>query len=390
MLDPLAELRELVRDSKSGEYVCVSAEDEAHIFLQRGRIAWGADTLHPYAFSRFLKEQGGVPEARLSEIIEQCAKRHSPIGERLIQCGLATEDLVCRALRHQIDRAMETLVALSNPRAVFLTRRFREYRRDLTFELDSFFPPRPRRVADLDAVGTPANLLSRLSRLMPELSWAQILKGKKVVERAFAGEADGKVPDGLVDVMEGQQLDVTIIRSSSGAMVGVGIPGSAGTSLWCEVGGGAALGGAVARIWTLLGLNLLIPPPQDKPSPPLTVGEDSLAVDVALEWLLKEPALLGIFAGDSPASLCGATRDDAITSMAKRRWELLSLAPGASPRVGTLARGMWCLGTHLRDSPEALWVVAEGRMPQGLLWAQLPSLERSLARHALPPGTPAA
>ncbi len=382
MLDVVAELRELVRDSRSGEYVCVSGEEEAHVFLQRGRVAWAADTRHPYAFSRFLKERGGVPEARLTEVIEECGKLHSPIGEKLIEHGLATSEMVHRALKHQVALAMETLVALANPRAVFLVRRFREYRIDLTFELVTFFPTQPLHVADLEAVETPAVLLSRLSRLVPELSWAQVLKGKEVIERAFSGEVEGKVPDALVDIMEGQRLDVTIIRSSSGALVGVGIPGASGTSLWCEVGCGAALGGAVARIWTLLGLSSLTPPPQREPSPPLTVGEQSLAVEVALECLLKEPALLGVFAGESPSSLCGATRHDAITSVAQQRWELLSMAPGTSPRVGTLASGLWCLGTRIKDTSESLWVVAEGRMPQGLLWAQLPSLERSLERHA--------
>ena len=383
MPEPVIELRELVRLEKSGEYVCVSGEDEVHVFLQRGRLAWAADTRHPYAFSRYLKTQGGVSEARLAEVIDECAKLHCPIGEKLIEHGLATAEVIHRGLRHQVELAVETLVDLLRPHSVFLTRKFREYRVDLTFELESFFPAHPRRATDLSPVGEPASLLARLVRQIPELCWAQVMKGRGIVERAYAGDTAERVPGALVEMMEEQAVDVTIVRSGSGALVGAGIPGGAGTSLWCEVGGGAALGGAVAHIWTLLELSHLTPRPPKEPPPPLTVGEPSPAVDVALESLLNEPELLGVFAGESPSGLCGATRHESIASMARQRWEFLAVAPGASPRVGTLAGGVWCVGGRLSGSPESLWVVAEGRTPQGMLWAQLPMLERNLARHAM-------
>lgn len=377
-LDPVAELRELVRGTRSGEFVCVSGDDEVHVFLQHGRLAWAADNRHPYAFSRFLKERGGVGEARLTEVIEECSRLHSPVGEKLIEHGLATADLVHRGLRHQVELAVETLVALPKPRWVFLVRKFREYRLELTFELDSFFPAPARWVNE-----APDRLLSRLVHEVPELCWAQIVRGREVLERAFPDNTEEKVPAALVEAMEGQQVDVTVIRSDTGALVGAGIPGGDGATLWCEVGGGAALGGAVARLWTLLSLSSLTPPTQGDPSPPVTVGEPSLAVDVALESLLKEPELLGVFAGESASGLCGATRHEAVATLARQRFELLGLAPGSRPRLGTLAGGLWCVGAPLKDTPEALWIVAEGRMPQGLLWAQLPAIERSLAQRAL-------
>lgn len=380
VIDPIAELRELAAASRSGEYVCVSEGDEVHVYLQHGRLAWAADTRHPFAFSRFLKERGGVPEARLGEVIEECARLHSPIGEKLIERGLATAELVQQGLHHQVELAIETLLAMGHPRAVFLTRKFRQYRLELTFELDACIPA-PAAPSKLD----PARLLTRLREQVPDLVWAQVRRGREVLEKSqLSGDAEERIPLALVDATLAQGLEVAIIRSDARALVGAAIPRENGTSLWCEVGSGAALGGAIARIWTLLELGVPAAPHRSEPPPPVAVGEPSVAVDVAIESLMREPELLGVLAGEAPSRLCGAARHESVAEVVQRRWELLALAPGPRPRLGALACGLWCLGTRLHGTDEALWMVAEGRVPQGLLWAQLPALERSLARHAAP------
>jgi hypothetical protein len=368
---PLVELEDLVRHQSSGEYICASGQDEVHVYPQHGRVAWAADTRHLRAFSRHLKEHG-VAEARLEEIIAECSRLHAPIGEKLIEHGLATPELVHQALRRQIALAMETLQTFEAPRAVFLTRTFRQYRVDLTFDLASVLPA-------ADAGSEQASLLSKLLNLVPELGWAVILEGSTVLERASVRGTGEGPPERLVEAIDAQAVDVGIVRSESGALVGAGIPWGRGTRLWCEVGLGAPLGGAIAQIWTLLGLASLTPPPRPTQAPGQPVGGPSAEAEIALESLAREPELLGLFAGESAEGLRGAARDDLITSMARRRCELLSMVPGAGARLGTLAEGLWCIGARRPGDAQSLWIVAEGRMPQGMLWAQLPALERSLA-----------
>lgn len=132
-------LRASARAQKSGELICAGPSIEVHVYLQRGRVAWATDSLHPYEFGRYLRARTSIDETMFGELLDECRRDRLPLGEALVGWKLATWEQVQAALHHQVSLAMRALLEGKGGPALFLDRpRFTEYDERLTFDLSSF------------------------------------------------------------------------------------------------------------------------------------------------------------------------------------------------------------------------------------------------------------
>ncbi|HEX7622443.1 MAG TPA: hypothetical protein VF400_02650, partial [Anaeromyxobacteraceae bacterium] len=101
-----------------------------------GRVAWANDCRHQRAFTAHLREQAGVDAAAIEEAVLDCRTTHSPIGETLIQRGIATEEQVRSALRHQIHLALHIGECRGEGKTEFQPRDYARYDARFTFKVE--------------------------------------------------------------------------------------------------------------------------------------------------------------------------------------------------------------------------------------------------------------
>jgi hypothetical protein len=135
MLDSIAtgKLLALASAGESGELVCSCPAGEAHVYLQRGRVAWANDCEHVHAFTGHLKRHAGLDTATIEAIVAECRATRRPIGETLVARRLATVDQVRAALRHQIGLALHVGSCRGEGESVFLRRAYASYDERFTF-----------------------------------------------------------------------------------------------------------------------------------------------------------------------------------------------------------------------------------------------------------------
>ncbi len=131
-----AALLTLATVGATGELTCQCEGCDAHIFLQHGRVAWANDCKHQRAFTAQLREQAGVDAAAIEEAVVECRTTRSPIGETLIRRGIATEEQVRSALRHQIHLALHIGECRGEGKAEFQPRNYASYDVRFTFEVE--------------------------------------------------------------------------------------------------------------------------------------------------------------------------------------------------------------------------------------------------------------
>ncbi len=138
----IEQLVDLAKRRASGEFVCSCSNDEVHVYLQRGRIAWATDSKHRHAFTQHLKEQARLDDSSIEAVVTECRRSKRPMGETLVAWNLATPDEVRAAIRHQIMMALLFLrLGCGAPRALFLDRaHYQKYDPDLTFHLSELVP----------------------------------------------------------------------------------------------------------------------------------------------------------------------------------------------------------------------------------------------------------
>jgi uncharacterized protein DUF4388 len=135
VLDSIATARllALARAGESGELVCSCPAGEAHVYLQRGRVAWANDCEHVHAFTGHLRQHARLDTATIEAVVADCRATRRPIGETLVARGLASVEQVRAALRHQIGLALHVGSCRGEGKSVFLRRAYARYDDRFTF-----------------------------------------------------------------------------------------------------------------------------------------------------------------------------------------------------------------------------------------------------------------
>jgi len=127
------ELLDLAERGATGELCCACDAGPVRVYLQRGRVAWASDGRRPHAFTSWLRQHAGVGAEAVEAAVVTSRTTHLPIGETLVARGVASEEQVRAALRHQIGRALHLGECQRAGRAVFTERSLGEYDTRFTF-----------------------------------------------------------------------------------------------------------------------------------------------------------------------------------------------------------------------------------------------------------------
>ncbi|HEX2670215.1 MAG TPA: hypothetical protein VHM25_05055 [Polyangiaceae bacterium] len=389
----------------SGEFICASSALEVHVHLQLGRVAWATDSRHAFVFSRHLQEHAQITREQFREVLEECRRKHLPLGETLVQWKLATLGQVREALRHQISCALSELARASGGQQVFLERTegYKRYASELTFALSEFddeLNPGPE--SGVNGNASSQGLLRRIREAVSDVGWIELLEGESVVDQDPPGTSQRVLPPVLrLTLRDGAEL--VTLRSARGALVGVSLRG--GRTLWCRVGVDSTFAAAVSALSAVAGFDAAaLPTPRAGTRRRWTVGDaQSAEVRELDDFLGRAPELMaalivlpiggelihGVGHQDIPFDWC--------KDLVRRRSPLFALERDvfSEPPVGDSAdlerlgfclrsvasaeAGFWCFGAEL-GSPEgaSAWIFIKREASQGLGWAYLTALARRL------------
>jgi hypothetical protein len=412
---PFDTLCALVDGRASGEFISASSSAEVHVYLQRGRVAWATDSEHPFAFTRYLQTSAGIDADGFRDILESCKRERRPLGETLVAWGLVTRQEIRAALRHQLELALAHLRDGSAAQTLFLdrTRQFAHYDDALTFALADILststarsaPPSSRRGSRLLHAGTGAPPSAR--RLLEsgvDILWTELFDGTTRVESEPEPATTPRFAPQVVEqtLLDGAEL--VIVWLPDGLLGGVSL--SASRSLWCRLARDSTVGAAASALGAF-GPASASPGESSEASPngePWTLcGEGDPALEEMRAFLDRAPEMLAAFVlnaqgGGRP---CGVGRAslalDAALETASRRARVLTIErifedgvvrDADDGGVGFHFRSMvtaeprvWCFGAELAaPSRRTVWALLDRRCSQGLGWAYLTSLSRSLLR----------
>ncbi|MEW5737396.1 MAG: hypothetical protein AB1938_00635 [Myxococcota bacterium] len=205
-----------------------------HLYLQRGRIAWGTTSTDRFLFRRLLVSRCGIDERALREVVQEGLRTRRPLGETLVSWGLATAEQVSDALKAQVAA---TVLALrrcpTSTQTLFLPRgpSFSEYDVKLTFDLADFGP------TEQPLSPSPWSLLEHLRASVADCTWGAVLSSSGAPLALW-----GKMPAeaGVVARRLGADADLIVLRASTGALVAgtvgdervvmLGLPAEAGVT----------------------------------------------------------------------------------------------------------------------------------------------------------------
>lgn len=127
-------LTKLLAERASGELITTSGTDEAHLYLQRGRLAWGTTTSDRFVFRRYLCQVFGLDADELAQWVDECFRQRKPLGEHLVAQRVLTREQVREALAAQTRSALSAFLA-SDGHCMFLARpeQYGGYDSSLTF-----------------------------------------------------------------------------------------------------------------------------------------------------------------------------------------------------------------------------------------------------------------
>lgn len=415
---PIDRLQALANSGANGELICAASQLEIHVFLQAGRIAWATDSRHRFAFASHLQSHARIDPDTLRQVVEECRRERLPLGETLVEWGLATWDGVRTSLAHQIATAVGQLAALETAQTLFLERAFGTYNERLTFEVGEFVAVEPGPApAPMAAAGgaaqepapapapapTPESAQPGLARQLrgsiEGLSWVEVLEHDRLIE----GDPPCpslRIPLGLVRATVHDGCDFVAIRSARSSVVGLRVTGA--RSVWCRLSADATFGGAVSAIWSVAGAAERTPEPA--PARPelaaWSVGDDAPATEALRTFQQRAREVLGaiVLAADPGEPVagtgCSLIEPARCVDLARRRASCLRddtiqvVDPGehALDSIGfslkTMVSGeakLWCFGAAL-ERGGTLWLFLDRRTSQGLGWAYLTAVTRALSR----------
>jgi hypothetical protein len=409
---PIDSLVSLASAASSGEFICASSTGEIHVYLQRGRIAWATDSRHPFAFAAHLQETAGIDVDTFRQIVEECRREKLPLGETLVEWGLATWEVVRSALAHQIEAALSLLATTESGQTLFLARGYATYDEHLTFVIGDFIRPtapiRRDPVPDLapppaEAPRPSASVAGRLRASIEGLSWVELYDDDRMVD-GDPRSATPRVPASLIRATLLDGADFAAIRSTRTSVIGFAF--ARPRSVWCRVSAESTFGAVVASIWSIAGGT---DKPADRPPPrpdatAWSLGEpDAASGEAVRSFLHRAQDVLGavVLSADPsspPVMGCGCSLLEPAQALDIARRRSSNFANGLMPMTDETERALdsigfslktmvsgeprlWCFGAELeREAGETLWLFLDRRNSQGLGWAYLAALTRSLAR----------
>ncbi len=400
---PIDQLRQLTGAAASGELICASSQVEIHVFLQAGRIAWATDSRHPFAFATHLQSIARIDPDTLRQVVEECRRERLPLGETLVEWGLATWDGVRTALSHQIALAVAQLATLEVAQTLFLERAFANYNERLTFEVREFVTTQPTPAPEAPPPTPPGlaserGLARQLRASIEGLSWVEVLDDEQLVDGDPACPSL-RVPLELVRTTILDACDFVALRSARSSVVGLSM--ARPRSIWCRLSADSTFGGVVSAIWAVAaaGDRSLERAPVRPDCAAWSLGSDAPANQELSAFQQRAQEVLAAIVVDRSrqpiaGTGCSAIEPDHCLDIARRRTrslvgDMLPLAdPGehALDSIGfslkTMVSGeakLWCFGAEL-EHDQSLWLFLDRRSSQGLGWAYLTALTRAFAR----------
>ncbi len=390
-------LCELARAGASGELICAGATVEVHVFLQDGSIAWATDSTHPFAFARHIQRTQGIDAATFRQVVEECRRERLQLGETLVAWGLVPADGIRQALRHQIQLALAELVRLGSAQTLFLRRSWR-YDSAYTFSLEEFGGFQTSPLAMTGAL-VGQTLTRRLTESLEGLAWVELFDGRELMERTPARDPV-TTPTELLTHTVLSGADFVALRSTGASLAGLAL-NEEGRSLWCGIEASSTFGNAVA---SLLALGRAVHPLPERPLVRSSVlqfagGDGDDVMREVQTFMERAPEVLAAVVlsegAQSPAAgFCSPelNAEDClqIVDRRKRCFTIGWPTPAASSRLPsfgyrfrTVATGeahLWCFGAELYRTGESLWIFLDRSSAQGMGWACLASLCRSVVR----------
>jgi len=408
MARPLDELLRLSHVGASGEFICATSSLEIHVYLQESRVAWATDSHHPFAFAQHLKQTANIDEDTFRQVVEECRREKLPLGETLVEWGLVSPAGVRASLEHQVRQAIDLLASIESAQTLFLERAYSEYNRDLTFPIDAFTAE--THCVEREQRTEPANsknavgMARQLRESIDGLSWVEVFEGEEVRDAAPHDGEQGRTPLGVLrsTILDGS--DFAALRSAGGSLVGLTLPGP-GRSLWCQLQATSTFGSAVSALWAITN------PGQEserrciKPCQRLECFAGNRNAGLSrkvLAFLDRAPEVLAMAVlSENPdsAPLLGFARpelgSDGCVDLARRRLACLEPSPfvfqgreeahlnSMGFYLRTMVSGdgdLWCFGARTSvDPPESLWLFMDRSSSQGIGWAYLSALTRTLS-----------
>lgn len=176
----LVMLRQRIAEGQSGELIVANESLEAHLFLQRGRIAWAYGSETRGLFLETLRGLAELEEETLRGLLDACRAERRHVAETLIEWGMAEPEEVRHALRVQIWMTLRSILLTVEPEAIFLRRPAEQYSQELTFSLKEFETERcswrPLLESDPELEQKEHALQQRLSEQLPTLLWVRLLR----------------------------------------------------------------------------------------------------------------------------------------------------------------------------------------------------------------------
>jgi hypothetical protein len=136
---PLEALSRLASREASGEFICNTTDNEAHVFLLKGKVAWAFDSHGGAVFWREILERCATDMATIRAVVEECKRTGASVTSTVVEWGIAAPAQVRAAMERQIQHTLESLHARPDGQHIFLERaRFAEANPEWTFDLVSF------------------------------------------------------------------------------------------------------------------------------------------------------------------------------------------------------------------------------------------------------------
>ena len=413
---PLDQLRQLATKRVSGEFICATSSFEIHVYIQAGRIAWATDSGHPFAFASHIQERAEIDYEAFRQLVEECRREKLPLGETIVEWGLASWEVVRESLAYQIGQAILLLASVGAAQTVFLERVYAQYNDLLTFSLEDFLcekspggdeasrlPSPPQRLVDR------AGLAHRLRLTIEGLAWVEVLDGEEILE----SDPESKASRVSLELLRSTLLDgadFAALRSALGSIVGLSFF-QPRRSLWCRLDADSTFGSVISAISSMV---MVADKNADRVTPRRDViawslGDSSACCGEIDSFMHRAEEVLGVvILSRDPAAEpviargCRDIEPERCLTIARRRatslmqWRLpvSDVSNKRLDSIGFYLRTMvtsearlWCFGAEI--SPETgrtLWLFIDRRNSQGLGWAYLSALTRTIARCETEPG----
>lgn len=366
---PTEQLAAVVRSRKTGQFVFAAKDTEIHVYLQHGRVAWATDSRRPLEFMRRLMQRQHIDKESIRHVIESCRKERRPLGETLIEWGLASLEDVRDALYEQLSLSVTALSQEREGSSIFLERpQFQSYDERLTFELTALIT----QLSEPSTDGSPRLDPTRVASAARAASWLSV--------GTFSCPKEPRAPLALHSLLT-KGVDLVARRSPSGGTLGFV---TADESL---VFAGYDIDGDYGRLYVSLAPFILPAPTLARAASaahPLVEGfsRGEIVAPAVVERLREVlhfgPSILAVAlldgSGEPLFSLDRSGAPGEWLAWIAARPELLALLESPATRVGVASRSHWIFGVALHGEEScSAWVLLERSARQGLGWAALTS-----------------